>query len=300
MAQIVFGGRDYYSESQDDRQPSITGDRQGGRRIQRTFYVESGNGEGEAAHLRAERAIGEMFPPFSIPGRYPTRAPFFVENFSIKGIGASIGCSFGIAIYGAYRIDVTYSGLPFDPEEQQAEGATNPLRYASVSVDSGGDYQVLPEGSLFFEGGVRVPDNVGGSIVFAPRNTYRVTKHLVRFVDIPWTLINKNKGRINASSFPDNNPFFPGVERGTLLFMGMTLDSSVNLVGQKEHSYSLTFIEFFREHKDPQGVEGKLGWNYLFDVKTKTYREIYRDAAGDDPVYKEFPTSDIVRMIGNE
>ena len=308
MAQLVRGGQNYYEEvTPGDGGPVVTGDRKRNRKISRKLLVGESSPGANDAYIRAELAISnEMFPPFQLPGQYPTGALFFVEDFNIRGRGICTGEVAGLPVYEKYEIDVSYSPLPYDSREEDPEnpgsGFPNPMQYADVSVQTGGEYVILPERNLWWGLGQPVPDTMGGgATTLAPKSTYNLTRHLVAFHDIPWDEINQYKGRVNAASFPANHFAFPGVHSETLLFMGATLNTSRNSLGEDTRSYTLNFIEWYRVLEDAGGNVQKYGWNYLYDpaVGQRTFRKVYIDAAATRSPYPTFPTSVIQTLLNN-
>lgn len=295
-AKAVFGGQAIYTEdTSNERSPLITANRERSRTITRELILH--------APEDIETLLNECFPQFSPPGRHPSNQLFFAENVSIRPKGRArdfaetpYGTNLGYVLHGNYSATVSYGGLDYDPEEEDAEGQPNAEQNLSVSIDTTGQYEIVPSGSLFWGDGKKIDDSISAGITLVADTKYALTKVNASFNSIPHVKSDEMIGQVNSIDFATDHFAFPGCDSQTLLYTGMQWSWTSDTFGGRNYTYTLNFWKRTRFAKG----KGDLGWNYFYDPTQKTYRQAFTDpaAGAGNLVYGTFTNNDLRELLG--
>ena len=295
-AKAVYGGQAIYTEdTSNERSPLITANRDGSRRITRELILKA------PEHI--EILFEECLPAFSPPGRHPSKQLFFVESVNIRPKGAArdyaenaFGTNLGYILHDHYSATIVYSGLDYDPEEEDSGGQPNPAQNLSVSVDTTGQYEIVPSGSLYWSDGTKIDSSISAAITMVSDTKYSLTKFNRSYASIPHVASDIVIGKVNQSAYTSTHFAFPNAPAQSILYTGMQYNGTANTFGEKVYSYTLTFWKRTRFAKG----KGDLGWNYFYDPTTKTYRQAFTDPAAGTAnlIYDTFTDAQLKALLG--
>lgn len=296
-ARAVFGGQQIYTEdTENEKSPTIEGSRDGTRSITRVLILH--------APEDIETLFEECLPSFRPPGKHPSNLPFFAERISIKPLGKaragyaqSGSTNLGYALHDKYRATITYTGLNYDPNEQTGDDPPqpNPEQNMTLSIDTTGQYEVVPSGSLYWEDGTKIDDSIAAGVVLVSDTRYSLTKFRRAYNQIPFQAAEDMIGRVNVTQYDANHFAFPSCKAQTLLFTGMRLEVSVDTLGARQYNYTL---DFWKRHKIVKG-QATVGWNHFYDPNTKEYRLAYLEPQANvgNLIYKTFTNEDLKALL---
>lgn len=297
-ARAVFGGQEIYTEETGDaKSPIVEISRDGNRSITRTLILH--------APEDIDTLIDECLPSFVAPGKHPSNQPFYVDRIRIQPLGkardgyAQSGeTNLGYALHEKYIATITYTGVPYDlsSEDPQNPGQPNPEQFLTVSIDSTGQYDIVPQGSLYWNNGEKIDSTISAGVVLVSDTRYSLTKINRSRGQIPFAKAEAMKGKVNAAAYAATHFAFPSCPAETVLFTGLRVEVSVDSLGVRKYSYTL---DFWKRNRIIDSGASDIGWNEFYDPTTQTYRKAYLAPGGNaaDLVYKSFSDNDLRELL---
>ncbi len=254
---VVAGGLVPFYE--DPTSPQISLGRES-RSIKRTGFIDWNN---------IEALNAECYPAAPlIYGRHPTVNYLYVDSIEIspKHENAAledISVVSGIAVHSLAKIEVTYTRVDFDEEDDGAGGFDLLSRKWSFT----GEFMTLPSHSLEWEDipGQAVQQEEISAAKIIPTIEHSITQH--RRTSINWTAIRENFGKVNDGEYQ-------GAADETLLLAGVEISFQFNSNGTKVYTQDLKF----HERLIKQGAN-TYGWNHFLRADGQWKR--LKDKAGN-------------------